>query len=566
MGNIGKESSQEDSQYYEKVSFDLNILVCGNYNQENIERDLKEIHLVENHEGVTYIERGLHKFIPEWKYFLFGQNNDIGRNTFRFIENSIARNDNFKNVILFYSGLGNFTVNNLLAYYDQEVMANYHPYILIITRKNEKKNINLSNLVRLNGNFIKICEENDNISIQINIIEIAAYYNQLGDEIGFPKKLPERDLLERDNYLITKYPFTINILLCGRPGVGKSTLINKILGKQKSYARKGRNANTSKIVKYIHERYPLVLYDSPGFENDDNITSVKKLITQKNMTLNEEINRIHCIFYLLNTRGERGFYGNEKQFLSSLIEQNLDVYIIATHAESQANSEEFIEAMRIQIMHMANGDKRIENLRNKIYPVELIGERGYRRFGIGNIFTSIYNKYARERVQNEINQNNINQITSIFLGDIRTKINLQKKLKAISLRVKANFKLLAASLGTDAKVKGTTMLSVSVIRIISNIYNHPITVDECLEFIENSGYTNEFRNSEDKIFRKLEKNIASVFYFNGPASKEVDYIANYLIGKYNSEIDIDRNFYRFLNNYRIAINNAIDSLRNINDN
>ena len=216
-------------------------------------------------------------------------------------------------------------------------------------------------------------------------------------------------------------------------------------------------------------------------------------------------------------------------------------------------------------MHMANGNQRIENLRNNIYPVELIGGRDYRRFGIGNLFTSIYKKYARERVQNEINQNNINTITSIFLRDIRTKINLQKKLKAISLRVKANFKLLAASLGTDAEVKGTTMLSVSVIRIISNIYNHPITVDECLENIEDIGYTNEFRNSEDKIFRKLEKSIASVFYFNGPASKEVDYIANYFIGEYNSEIDIDRNFYRFLNNYRIAINNAIDSLRNIND-
>jgi len=566
MGSIGKESSQEDSQYYEKVSFDLNILVCGNYNQVNIERDLKEIHLVENHEGVTYIERGLHKALPEWKYFLFKRDNEIGRNTFKFIENSIKRNDNFKNVILFYSGLDVYTVNALLKYYDQdqEVKTNYLTYILIIKQQNE--NINLpKNFRRLNSNFIKINNEDDIIGIKANIIEIATYYNQLGDEIGFPKKLTERELLERDNYLITKYLFTINILLCGRPGVGKSTLINRILGKQKTYARKGQNANTIKIVKYIHERYPLVLYDSPGFENDDNITSVKKLITQKNMTLNEEINRIHCIFYLLNTRGERGFYGNEKQLLSSLIEQNLDVYIIVTHAESEDNSEEFIEAMRIQIMHMANGNQRIENLRNNIYPVELIGGRDYRRFGIGNLFTSIYKKYARERVQNEINQNNINKITSIFLRDIRTKINLQKKLKAISLRVKANFKLLAASLGTDAKVKGTTMLSVSVIRIISNIYNHPITVDECLENIEDIGYTNEFRNSEDKIFRILEKNIASVFYFNGPASKEVDYIANYFIGKYNSEIDIDRNFYRFLNNYRIAINNAIDSLRNIND-
>ena len=138
-------------------------------------------------------------------------------------------------------------------------------------------------------------------------------------------------------------------------------------------------------------------------------------------------------------------------------------------------------------------------------------------------------------------------------------------MKALSLRVKANFKLLAASLGKDASVKGTTMLSVSVIKIISNIYNQRKTTDECLNIIESKGYTNEFRNSEDKILRQIEKGFASVFYFNGPASKEVDYIANYLIETYSSEIDNDRNFYRFLNDYRIAINNAIDSLRNIND-
>ena len=337
------------------------------------------------------------------------------------------------------------------------------------------------------------------------------------------------------------------------------------MGKQKSYAKIGNNSITSKIVKYIHEKYPLVLYDSPGFETNDNITSVKNLLTQKNKTLNEEKNRIHCIFYLLNQKSERGFFGNEYQFLSSLIEQNLDLYIITTHAENEDNSEEFIEETRIQIMQSSNGNEEIENLRNYIYPVELIEERGYRRFGIAKLFNSIYNRYTREKIKNEITQNNINQIRSIFLKDILTKKNLKKKLKALSLRVKANFKLLAASLGKDASVKGTTMLSVSVIKKISNIYNKRITTDQCLDIIESKGYTNEFRNSEDRKLRQIEKDFASAFYFNGPASKEVDYIANYLIERYSSEIDNDRNFYRFLNDYRIAINNAIDSLRNIND-
>ena len=119
-------------------------------------------------------------------------------------------------------------------------------------------------------------------------------------------------------------------------------------------------------------------------------------------------------------------------------------------------------------------------------------------------------------------------------------------------------------MGTDADVKGTTMLSNSVIKIISNIYNHKISTDESLEIIKYTGYTNEIE-SEDSFIRKIEKGFASIIYFNGPAAKEVDYIANYLINKYNREIDNDLIFYKFLNDYRIAINNAIDSFNEIND-
>ena len=108
------------------------------------------------------------------------------------------------------------------------------------------------------------------------------------------------------------------------------------------------------------------------------------------------------------------------------------------------------------------------------------------------------------------------------------------------------------------------MLSTSVIKIISNIYNHKITTKDCLNIITNCGYTNEMVSNDD-FKRTIEKGFASVFYFNGPASKEVDFIAEYLIEKFNGDIDDDKNFYKFLNDLRITINNAIDSLLNIND-
>lgn len=54
-------------------------------------------------------------------------------------------------------------------------------------------------------------------------------------------------------------------------------------------------------------------------------------------------------------------------------------------------------------------------------------------------------------------------------------------MSALSKRVKVSFKLLASSLGNSSSVK-TTSLSTSVIKIISKIYNHPITTEECLSY------------------------------------------------------------------------------------
>ena len=121
MGNkVGKEDSQEDSQYYERVSFQMNILVCGNYEEKKLEEDLEQIKLAERHEGAKYIKMGLHKTISEWKYYIFAKDKDIGKNTLDFIKTSIIAKKDYKNMIMFYSGLSDFKAEDLLNFYDRE--------------------------------------------------------------------------------------------------------------------------------------------------------------------------------------------------------------------------------------------------------------------------------------------------------------------------------------------------------------------------------------------------------------------------------------------------------------
>ena len=85
-----------------------------------------------------------------------------------------------------------------------------------------------------------------------------------------------------------------------------------------------------------------------------------------------------------------------------------------------------------------------------------------------------------------------------------------------------------------------------------------------MDYIESKEYTNEL-NGEDTSKRRMEKTFASIFYKNGPAAKEVDYLSDCLIKDYNKEIENDRKFFGYLNNYKNGIKEENEILKKIKD-
>ena len=73
---------------------------------------------------------------------------------------------------------------------------------------------------------------------------------------------------EVGNCGVINHSQTFNILICGPAGVGKSSFINQFL--QDKTAKEGEGlAVTQQITCYFHPIYPISIYDTPGFENEN---------------------------------------------------------------------------------------------------------------------------------------------------------------------------------------------------------------------------------------------------------------------------------------------------------
>ena len=146
---------------------------------------------------------------------------------------------------------------------------------------------------------------------------------------------------------------TLNIIVAGKTGVGKSTLINAVFRDKLAETGMGKPV-TDHMRKISKKGIPLAIYDTRGFELGRDVQQQVKQEVMETISkglATQDINKaIHCIWYCINTASNR-VEPEEIEWLKELSKENqitqVPIIVVLTQSFSKKNAD----AMRKMILN-----------------------------------------------------------------------------------------------------------------------------------------------------------------------------------------------------------------------
>ena len=398
-------------------------------------------------------------------------------------------------------------IDELLNYFSK-IPQKYQPFYLHLTLSEKEPNIeviynkivNYKKMDKRNFYTMKYEALNDDIYLKFinQLNKFFSYYNELGDI----------NIMEDDDQ---QFVARLNILVCGRGGAGKSTLINKILDEKR--CREGSGQSITKFITfYNHKKYPLTIFDTPGFENEKTINDVVEVIKRKNKECQETKQQIHLIFYIFEY-GTRTFFSNEKNILKELSNFGCKIFFIVSKSKFRLEEEEF-EDQQLSVIEdvktMCKETKKEEITRlfgnnfcdlaeNYIFPINCKKEKkNDEEFGLDRLFLKSYEIFEKEKIPIDIlvslkngSEEKVEELLSKYLlfkvyksrKDIIMNAKTQAMKKILKFAIYSPFLVYVPSFG---KANNIHRIYLAMISSIAKVYARKLSKEEALKLVNNS--------------------------------------------------------------------------------
>ena len=172
---------------------------------------------------------------------------------------------------------------------------------------------------------------NKEISEFLNkLVVLFSYYNELGDIFSFMNSENKEVIIKTiDDIDITAF---INILMLGRTGAGKSTLINLLLDEKKSIEGGTGLSTTSKSIKvYQKNEVPLRFYDVKGIEDEETLNNYLLLLKNYGENNKDSVDTLNAIFFCMEyVKNKTIIQKMEERLFEELAKLEIPIFFIIT--------------------------------------------------------------------------------------------------------------------------------------------------------------------------------------------------------------------------------------------